>query len=409
MPQNTSIDDPDIPTQQAHHCMVVHAFYPLAETRVQRQAETLVSHGYDVDVICIRHQADKSDYEVVRGVHVHRLPVGRDVLLPGVAGRMAAYVLFMLWAMVKLNRLYAKKRHRVVQVHNLPDFLVFCAWWPKLRGARVILDIHDVMPEFYAENTGLSMTSWLVRLMIWQEQASCRFADHVITVTEPWRQALIGRGVPAEKTSVIMNVPDSALFHRGVQAEAAALKNGKFSLIYHGVQAPRHGLDTILRAVDRLRHDLPNLKVIIHGNGDAHDDLVRLSEQLGLSDWVEFSTRFMAIEELPLFIAQADMGVVPYHNNIFSGGILPTKVLEYVALGLPVIAARTPAIEAYFDDSMIELFEPGNVDELTAHIKTLYSSKARREDLVKQSDKFNQHYNWDAHSKDYVNLVRRLN
>jgi glycosyltransferase involved in cell wall biosynthesis len=161
--------------------------------------------------------------------------------------------------------------------------------------------------------------------------------------------------------------------------------------------------------VERLQSELPNLHVMLHGNGDAHDDLIRLAQQLNLTDRVKFTTHFMPIEELPSFIAQADVGVVPYHDNIFSGGILPTKILEYIALGLPVIAARTPAITAYFDDKMIELFEPGNVDELSEHIAALYHDTARREKLVEESDRFNRRYNWATHSQDYVALINRLN
>lgn len=396
-------------TPPKRHCMVVHAYYPLAETRVQRQAEALVEQGYEVDVICI---GDKNEpkAEMVRGVQVHRLPIARNhSALPGFSGRFAAYFHFLLGVMFKLISWYSKKRYGVVQIHNLPDFLVYCAWWPKLRGAKVILDIHDVMPEFFAERTNRPMNSGLVKWIIWQEQASCRFADQVITVTEPWRQSLIERGVPAEKISVVMNVPDTTMFHRAVEPLSPASQNGRFRLIYHGVQAPRHGLDTILRAVDRLKTQLPNLHLMLHGNGDAHNDLVHLTQQLKLTDRVEFSTHFMPIEELPSFIAQADVGVVPYHDNIFSGGILPTKVLEYVALGLPVIAARTPAITAYFDDKMIELFEPGNVEELTEHIANLYHDKARREKLVQESDRFNRRYNWTTHSQDYVALINRLN
>jgi len=395
-------------SSKKRHCMVVHAFYPLAETRVQREAEALIANGYEVDLICIRFPNEPLE-EVVRGVNVYRVPLKRNILLPGFAGRMLAYVLFLLVAMFRLMRTYGKRQYGVVQVHNLPDFLVFCAWWPKLRGAKIILDIHDVMPEFYAERTHRAMDSTFVKFIAWQEQISARFADHVVTVTEPWRQALIERGVPDEKSSVVMNCPDHNMFHRGVQPATTLKSDGNFHLIYHGVQAARHGLDGILRAVDQLRDEIPNLHVILHGDGDGHNDLVRLSRELNLTDRVHFSNDFMPIEDLPPFIAQADVGVVPYHDDIFSGGILPTKVLEYIALGLPVIAANTPAIQAYFDDKMIMRFEPGDIDALTKQIAALYHDKAKQASLIEESNRFNQRYNWATHSLEYVAVVDRLN
>ena len=97
---------PDSTVKQSpkkRHCMVVHAFYPLAETRVQREAEALIANGYEVDLICIRFPNDPLE-EVVRGVNVYRVPLKRNILLPGFAGRMLAYLLFLLAAMFRLMR-----------------------------------------------------------------------------------------------------------------------------------------------------------------------------------------------------------------------------------------------------------------------------------------------------------------
>ena len=132
------------------HCMVVFAFYPLGETRVQRQAEALAENGYDVDVICLRGP-DEAVFEDVRGINVYRLPVGRLLWFSGLVGRFLAYLLFLILTAFKLIPLHLKRRYGVVQVHNLPDFLVFCALFPKLMGAKTILDIHDVMPEFFGK------------------------------------------------------------------------------------------------------------------------------------------------------------------------------------------------------------------------------------------------------------------
>ncbi len=74
-------------------------------------------------------------------------------------------------------------------MHNLPDFLVFSALPTKLRGVPVILDLHDLMPEFFAGRFGSGRAAaWIGRLVRLQERVSCRFADHVITVSEHWRR-----------------------------------------------------------------------------------------------------------------------------------------------------------------------------------------------------------------------------
>lgn len=391
------------------HCMVVHAHYPLAETRVQRQAEALLAQGYEVDVICLRTVPPQtSAFEVVRGVNVYHLPVHR-LYGNSFLGQLLAYVFFFVLATFKVTRLYRQKKYGVVQVHNLPDLLVFCALWPKLAGAKVILDIHDVMPEFLAERLNRPLTSWPVKGMIWQEQLSCRFADHVITVTELWRQALIKRGVPAAKVSVVMNLADTRLFHPGVRCQIANQDSPEtFRLVYHGTQAARHGLDTLLYALAQIRFQAPHLRLILHGRGDYQHVLMRLAHQLELAEQVHFSDEFMPVTELPAFIARCDAGVIPYRDDTFTGGILPTKLMEYVALGLPVIAARTTAIRAYFDESMLQFFEPGNVEELADSILKLYQDRAKRENLIRHSARFHQQYNWASLSLEYVALIDLL-
>jgi glycosyltransferase involved in cell wall biosynthesis len=389
--------------------MVVHAFYPLAETRVQRQAEALVERGFEVDVICLRLPKE-SDFEVVRGVNVYRLPVQTVNVKRGVGNQLWEYLRFFVRATVKLARLHRSKRYAVIQVHNLPDFLVFCALLPRMSGTPVILDIHDVMPELFADRSGRSLDSGVVRAVKLEERLSCRFASHVITVTEPWRQVLVGRGLRPEKSSVVMNVADASLFHPGVRQEALARRQNDtcFRLIYHGVQTYRHGLDTLLKAVAQVRSQIPNVHLTLHGEGEAHDDLVRLADTLGLTDCVHFSQRYVPVAQLPALIAQADVGVVPYRRDIFTDGILPTKLMEYLALTMPVIASRTPAIEAYCDDNTVEFCQADDVDDLARCIQQVYADDQRRAQLVQGAQTFRQRYNWTQISANYVALVERL-
>ncbi len=387
------------------HCMVVHAYYPLGEPRVEREAQVLTRHGYDVDVICLRADGEPAA-ESVRGVTVYRLPVQRHKGR-GLAVQLLEYLAFFVRAFAKLISLHGR-RYRVVQAHNLPDFLVFAALWPKLTGARVILDLHDLMPEFYASRFGSDLTSWPVRLVRWQERLSCRFADHVITVSEHWRQTLIKRGVPAHKCGVVMNVADERIFN--VQADNTPRSPGQaqFRLIYHGTIVKRYGLDLAIQAVDRVRHEIPGIHLIILGRGDYVDALIQMTQGLNLNQHVTIVNDLRPSEELPGIIRTADLGVVPYRNDVFTDSLLPTKLMEYAALGLPAIAARTTAIEAYFSDTMAEFFEPGNVDDLAQCIRKLYKSPERLVELAQGSRKFNERYNWTKIGAEYVALVDRL-
>lgn len=383
--------------------MIVHAFYPLAETRVQRQSEALIDQGYEVDVICLRGRNEPAE-ERHNGVNVYRLPV--TLKRSSITSQFLNYLHFFLLAWLQLARLHRRRRYTSTQVHNLPDFLVFCTIPLKLRGVPIILDLHDLMPEFFAARLGKPMTHWLVRAVAWQERLACRFADQVITVTELWKQTLVQRGVPAHKIWVVMNVADLRVFES--KTGPVPQRNGEFHILYHGTQAYRYGIDLLLRAADRLRSEIPQLRLTIHGNGTYNDSLMQLADRLKLGKRVHFSTRFVSLDELSQMIRAADVGVVPYRRDVFTDGILPTKLMEYVAMGVPVIAARTPAIQAYFDETMIEYFTPEDVEGLAQSILKLYRDPERRTALASNANVFHQRYNWGKLRSEYVDLVSGL-
>ena len=113
------------------HCMVVHAYYPLGETRVEREALALIEKGFEVDVICLKDEGELS-FENVDGVDVYRLPVMRNK--GGFIKQFGEYLNFFVRVLFKLISLHSKRKYQVIQVHNLPDFLVFSALYPKIRG-----------------------------------------------------------------------------------------------------------------------------------------------------------------------------------------------------------------------------------------------------------------------------------
>lgn len=87
----------------------------------------------------------------------------------------------------------------------MPDALVFAALVPRLLGARVLLDLHECMPESFATKYDVDRTHPIVRLLSWLEQRSIAFADHAITCTELQREAFVGRGAARDKIEVVLN------------------------------------------------------------------------------------------------------------------------------------------------------------------------------------------------------------
>ncbi len=391
--------------------MVVHSHYPHDETRVQRQAEALASQGIEVEVICLRYREEPKRDEV-GGVKIHRLPVRRQ-RNRGAASQLFEYLAFLALAGLRLGRLHLARRFDVVQVHNLPDFLVLSALIPRLMGSKVILDIHDLMPEFYCSRFGCGLRSWPARLLLLQERICTRFAHHVITVTEAWRQVLISRGLAENRCSVVMNLADSRYFgldqakHSNGDGSEAGQGNG-FHLIYHGTLARRYGIDLALQAVRQLRPEIPDLSFTIQGRGEDLGRLEGIRSQLNLEDCVEIHSEFLPADQLADLIRSADLGVVPYRNDLFTDGILPTKLMEYAALGVPVVAARTSGMASYFNDSMVQFFSPGDAGELAECIRTLHRHRGRLVQLASNAAEFNAKHSWPEESGRYLATVRRL-
>jgi glycosyltransferase involved in cell wall biosynthesis len=170
----------------------------------------------------------------------------------------------------------------------------------------------------------------------------------------------------------------------------------------------RHGLDLALEAINLVRQSAPEVHLTLHGGGPYRKTLVSLVDEFGLQENVQFSNRLVPTVELPKLIREADLAIVPYRNGVFTGEILPTKLMEYAALGIPSIAARTPAIATYFDETMIEFFTPGSVDDLAGCILKLYADRTLLTKLAEGAEKFNRRYNWARVSAEYVALVDRL-
>ncbi len=380
--------------------MIVDNGYP--DPRVQRQALALVARGHHVDVICARTGLEPRT-AVLDGVHVYRLPVFRQ-RGAGLARQLVEYAAFVMWAAAQLLRLQRHGRYDVVQVHNVPDFLVLAALPAKIIGTPILLDLHDLMPEFFASRFGGRMDSLPVKLVRWQERASRALADHVITVTELWRRALIARGASPDRVGVVMNTPDERLYPRRAPRSESP---DPVTVIYHGTLTHRYGIDLLLQAVAQARERVP-LRLILHGRGEMADEVPGLITDLGLVDIVIRSSEKLSVQDLAALIARADIGVVPNRNDVFTDGILPTKLMEYAAVGVPAVVARSSATLAYFRDDMVRYVEPEDVGAMADAIVELACDPDLRRNLAARAQEFQDAHPWSAEATRYVALVEAL-
>jgi glycosyltransferase involved in cell wall biosynthesis len=387
----------------ARICMVAYTHYP-TDSRVRREAEALVERGDTVDFICLGSEKDKKS-EVYNGVKLIKIYINRYRGSSTVM-YMASYLQFFLVATLKLVGMQLKNHYQIIQIHTMPDFMVFVAIFPRLLGAKVLLDVHDLMPELYQSKFGFANMHPLIRFITWIERLSIRFADRALAVHKTHLEALCSHGNPSEKFTIVLNLPDMKIFSKKTNYQLWD-KSG-FELIYHGTISERHGLEIALRAIATLQGKIHGLKLKIIGSGDGVPRLVELVSELNLHECVEISNGMIPLDELVPKIHTADVGIVPILLDDFTKYMLPVKLLEYVALKKPVICSKTGTIEAYFDDSMVQYCSPGNIDELADSIYSLYKNADRRAELSANADKFNREYNWISQKQTYYQVIDSL-
>jgi glycosyltransferase involved in cell wall biosynthesis len=382
----------------ARVCMVVFNEY-CCDGRVRREAEALVERGDTVDCICV---SDRGLTEL-GGVRLFCLS-GKRYRGANMFRVLLGYAWFFCFAFYKVTALHLRNPYDIVQAHTMPDFLIFTALIPKLLGAKAILDVHDLMPEVYAVKFGSPRRKWIVRLITWAEVRSVAFADKAMCVHKPHLDVLTEHGNPRDKFSVLLNVPDHHIF---VPQKPAPGWDKNFQLIYHGTTPKRAGLETALRAVAVARKEIPHLRFHIVGVGEGLDRLTQMIRELGLGDSVKLSPS-IPVEQLPEIIGQAHVGIVPYQADVFTQYVLPTKLLEYGAIGVPAITSRLRTVEAYFDSSMVAFFEPGDELDLSRQIIRLYRNPELAAGLAANLKNFVDAYSWPQQRQIYYRLVDSL-
>lgn len=387
-------------------CLLVHQ-YAYRHARVQRFAETLADAGVQVDLLCLRDPARPQD-GAMRGVRIFTIPLGRGSQER--TGRLLEYIAAFALFTVYLLKLYIRNRYDIIQIHNMPDFLVFSALVPRLLGARIVLDICDPMPEFYSSKHVVGKSRRvMVSLLAAQERISTSFVQAVTCATPNFKEVLIGRGTPASKITVVNYVPDSHLFARADVRAQRADGGGRFELIYPGTIAPRYGLDVAIRALPALMPKILGLRLVILGPQNGYTrQLLALADQLGVSAALELRP-LVPLSEVAAQIAGADVGIYPALPDPHMSIAMPLKVLEYAAMGIPVVASRLKVLMDLFPESAIMFFDPGDVDGFARCILELFEQPARREELVRAADGLVlSRVSWSEERRKYFELLDRL-
>jgi len=381
-------------------CMVAYSFYE-GDNRVRRYAETLARRGDRVDVVSLR-QNGQPPRGIINGVHVFRIQ-RRVVNEKSKFSYLGRLLLFFMRSMVFLSVQQMKEHYDLVHVHSVPDFEVFAAVVPKLTGSKIILDIHDLVPEFYLSKFKGTERSLTFRLLTTVERISARFSDHVIAANHIWEKRLQERSVKESKCTTILNFPDTEIF----QARGRTRTDNRFVILYPGTLNYHQGIDIAIRALALIRDQVPRAEFHIYGSGEQLNPLKALVEELGLEKRV-FLMGTKPLHEISSVIENADLGVVPKRSNSFGNEAFSTKILEFMSLGVPVVVPDTAIDSYYFNNSVVKFFHANDEKSLADAILLMIKNPELRQKFSRDAAEFVLKYSWDMNKDTYLNLVDSL-
>jgi len=390
----------NITRKPKHICMLAYSFYE-SDNRIMRYADALTERGDTVDIIALRSEGTPQ-YEKINNVNIYRIQK-RMINEKNQLTYLTKLAIFLIKSFAFITKKHLQHPYDIVHVHSVPDFEVFAALIPKLQGSSLILDIHDIVPEFYASKFSGNKDSFFFKALVKIEQLSIKFSDHVIISNHLWHKTLTSRSVNENKCTTIMNYPDEAIFYQRPRTR----HDDKFIMLYPGTLGWHQGLDIAIKAFAKIKDQAPQAEFHIYGRGTERDKLAGLIAELHLDNKV-FIKDIMPINEIAEIMANADLGIVPKKNDPFGGEAFSTKTLEFMALGIPVIVSKTKIDNYYFNESVVQFFEPDNEDDLSKCILTLIENEQLRNRLRENALHFIEDFKWSTKQDEYFNLVDSL-
>jgi glycosyltransferase involved in cell wall biosynthesis len=386
-------------------CMLAYTPYE-RDNRVRRYAETLAKRGDVVDVVGLyaEHSHDEPYAVQINGVNVYRIQ-HREHNENSKWTYGWRLLRFTVRASIELARMHKKNRYDLVHIHNMPDFLVFAAWYPKWKGAKLILDIHDLVPELFTSKFKTRFASCYIWLLKAVERLAAGFVDHVIIANDLWFAKVTRRSVSKQRCSVVMNSVDLEIFSKHPRTRT----DERIVVLFPGSLQWHQGVDLAIRAFADLKEAVPDAEFHIYAGsgGDKRESLNKLVRDLQVEASVKFCDG-VSLDEMPAIMANADIGVVPKRADGFGNEAYSTKIMEFMSQGVPVVVSRTKVDTHNFEEGTVHFFPPGDTQALTCAMRDVIDSKQLRDTLTRNGYKYCEKYSWSEKKKEYLGLVDTL-
>lgn len=389
--------------------MILQSDFP-PDMRVQKEAVSLIKAGYNVTLLCDNRIprerfAEYQDIKIIRMKH-----------FPGFSGKWHKIINAPMYPNPFWLRAIRKTAQNinadVLHVHDLPLALSTIKIGNQL-GIPIVFDLHENYPaamKLWYKPGPLGWTVKNPKLAELIERKCLKEAEKIIVIAEEHRDLLVSRGIGVEKIYIVENTPYKKLAtpQKPLSTEnKISTKYKKFkTLLYFGKINPERHLEIALRALPRVKKNIPNIKLIVVGDGPSFQYIKNESMKSGVSDLVDFTGWINLDEALPYFHI-ADACIMPHGSNDFLDMGVPNKLFEYMAMAKPVVIPESKASARVVREAGCgEIFIPGSVESFAkAVLRVLQNENSvggkGRELILKK-------YNWEQTEKNLLNLYSTL-
>ena len=284
----------------------------------------------------------------------------------------------------------------------MPNFLVFSTIIPKMFGSKVILDIHDLMPEIFSVKFKLDIKHWLIRMLYFEERISALYSNHVIATNNFHVERFKRNKIENKNIIEVINVADEKIFYPPKQKN---FNEDKLRIAYPSTLAKRLGIDNLLEAMEILKNKSLNVHLSIYGDGEYRDEIIQNIASMKLEDVVDISESFIGLEKLSFELDKAHIGVIPLPSNVSNDIAMPVKIYEFIAKKVCVVATNLPLLRSTFKEEIC-FFEERNSQDLADKLEYLYNNRNIIDNYASKGYERFSSRTWGYYKSQYQNLLK---
>lgn len=366
------------------------------DTRVQKEAYAAAEAGYKLDIYTLndKHVTNYGIFNFIpSNISQYK---GQSKI-----SYVFSYIKFFLFCLYSLTKNFPSRKYKFVHIHNMPNFLVFSAIIPKLFNSKIILDIHDLMPEIFSVKFKLPVSHWLIKLLYFEERISAKFANEIIATNKFHVERFKKNGIGNKNITEIINVADSHIFYA---PENKNYDDEVLKIAYPSTLAKRLGIDNLIDAIEILHHRNIKVQLNIYGDGEYRNEILNTIKSKDLEAVIKLSDTFVTLEKLSMELDNAHVGIIPLPSDVSNDIAMPVKIYEFFAKKVCVLATELELLKNCFDSTVI-FFEDRNAKDLAEKLELLSKNRNLIAEYAEKGYNKFAAKTWDYYKNIYKNLI----